>query len=118
MWELPWWPSDKESASQCGRHIPVQEDSTGTEQVSLCANIFQHHVQLLRLCSRAWEPQLWSPRARVTEAHTPWGLRPTSETAAMRSQHAAEKSNPTHSLQLQKSCTTMEVQHSQKHVSK
>ena len=28
--------------------------------------------QLLSLCIRAWEPQLLSPRAAATKAHTPW----------------------------------------------
>ena len=42
--------------------------------------------QLLGLCSGAWEPQLLSPRAPTTEAHTPYRLcSMTREATAMRS---------------------------------
>ena len=47
---------------------------------------YVHVPQLLSLCSRAWELQLLSPRAAITEGHTP--LSPcsaTREATAMRS---------------------------------
>ena len=40
--------------------------------------------QQLSLCSRAWEPQLLSPHAGITEAHVPYSLYFTREETTVR----------------------------------
>ena len=54
--------------------------------------------QLLRLCSRAYEPQLLSPRATTTEAHMPRACALQREATAV---HTVTKSSP-RSPQLEK----------------
>ena len=49
--------------------------------------------QLLRLCSRACEPQLLSPHATTTEAHVPGACAPQREATAMGSPRTATKSD-------------------------
>ena len=61
-------------------------------------------TQLLRLCSRAREPQLLSPRTTTTEARAPRAHAPQREATAMTSPCTATKSSP-RSLQLEKTCT-------------
>ena len=61
-----------------------------------------HVPQLLSLCSRARDPQLLSPRATTTEAHTPGAHAPQQrEATTMRSPPTTTKSS-TRSPQLEK----------------
>ena len=75
-------------------------------------------IQLLSLCSRAWEPQLLSPCAATTEARTSWSLCSTTrEDTAMRSPHITRKSSPC-SLKLEKTHAQQQRQFSQKQINK
>ena len=61
--------------------------------------------QLLSLPSRAWEPQLLSPRVTTTEVHAPRARAPQQrEATSMRSPRTATKSSP-RSPQLEKAHT-------------
>ena len=64
--ELPCALSGKESANagdMASIPDPILEDPTYYGAPKL--------MQLLRLCSRPWEPQLLSSRAAITEVHVP-----------------------------------------------
>ena len=69
--ELPWWLNGKESVCQCRRHAfnPLSRKIPYTvTQRSACTTTIE---PLLNPCSRAWELQLLSPCAAVTEAPVP-----------------------------------------------
>ena len=52
-------------------------------------------AEQLNLCSRAWEPQLPSPRAAATGAHSPSSLCSSArEATTMRSPHTATRETP------------------------
>ena len=56
---LPSWLSGKESTCQCRRH----EFNPWSRKFLLLRSNLARAPQLLSLCSRAWKPQLLSPRA-------------------------------------------------------
>ena len=98
---LPWWFSGKE-------YLPVNAGDTGSNSGPgrphmSCVGQLSPWPQLLRLCSRASEPQLRSPHAETTDARTVYSLcSRIREATAMRSLHTIRKSSP-NSPQLQKS---------------
>ena len=67
--ELPWWLSGEESTCQCRKH------AFNSWSRKLLHAVEQQTPKLhnCRLCSRAWELQLLSPRATAAEARTHWG---------------------------------------------
>ena len=70
--------------------------------------------QLLKLCSKAREPQLLSPHAAATETRVSYSpCSTTREATAMRNLSTAAKSSPW-SLQLEKARVKMKTQHSPK----
>ena len=86
IWGLPWWLSGKESAHQCRRH----------RFDPWFGKIPQATEQLLRLCSRAGEPQLLKPVCPIACA-LPQEKPPQWEA------HALHLESSSYSLQLEKS---------------
>ena len=72
---------------------------------------------LLSLCSRAWEPQLLSPRATATEACTLQSLCLQQEKPLQWEARAVQLETSPRSPQ-RKACTAVKTQHSQKYGNK
>ena len=62
---LLWWFSGKEFACQCRG----QSFNPGSRKIPHFVQQLSPWPQLLSLCSRAHEQQIWSPRATTTQAH-------------------------------------------------
>ena len=65
---LPWWLHGKESSWNAG-------DVSSIPEAGRCHMQQGNHArepQLLSLCPRAREPQLWRPHGTATTACTPW----------------------------------------------
>ena len=68
-----------------------------------------HEPQLLSLCSKAWEPQLLSPRATTTETQAPRACPLKQEKPPQWEAHTPQPESSPYSLQLEKSTHSASV---------